>query len=559
MNNSDEEKGASVRHRIIVAFIIILIFGAVICGIVTNELNERTRNRSEYDHVIIIGIDGAGAFFKETETPAFDSYFQNGAITYQMAALPPTMSAQGWGSLFYGVEPKTHGISNEVAERVTYQNDDLLSLYRIISDAKPEAENASICAWSAINYGIIDERDKLYRFPSNKAAYISDDEVLSACIQYLDDHNPTLMFVHFNSVDDAGHSNGFGSKEYLEAIRQLDMCLKKLFELIDGKFDMKRTLVILTTDHGGTLDGYHGGCTLPEVMSMFAIKGHSVISNGLIKDMELRDIAPIVLSSLGIEIPQFYTGRIPEGIFDGIGGGDRPSGTAENPSEKYRFHSTIPTPELPDDLSLVKKIVYRNTFDNLIGDEKTAETISTHGYYGNASDFSSYGLSTGVAWNKDWENLSVSFWIKARPTTGDPVIAGNKNWNSGKNQGFILAFQRNGIKCNIADKDGRRFDVQFPLPSDFFDGWTHYLFIINRNEYTITGFCDFEKLFVEDIDNTQIDLESCLSDTPIMIGQDASGNYNYSLPAMIDDFMVFNDAITETEIEQLKEYYDIIL
>ena len=133
------------------------------------------------------------------------------------------------------------------------------------------------------------------------------------------------------------------------------MCLKKLFELIDGKFDMKRTLVILTTDHGGTLDGYHGGCTLPEVMSMFAIKGHSVISNGLIKDMELRDIASIVLSSLGIEIPQFYTGRIPESIFDGIGGGDRPSGTAENPSEKYRFHSTIPTPELPDDLSLVKK------------------------------------------------------------------------------------------------------------------------------------------------------------------------------------------------------------
>ncbi len=81
---------------------------------------------------------------------------------------------------------------------------------------------------------------------------------------------------------------------------------------------------MLIADHGGTnpgdgKGGSHGGWTDAEKYVTFAAKGKGII-NGSIKEMNIRDLASIILYSLGIDLPGFdekhWTSQIPEGLFE---------------------------------------------------------------------------------------------------------------------------------------------------------------------------------------------------------------------------------------------------
>ncbi|MBQ3592402.1 MAG: alkaline phosphatase family protein, partial [Clostridia bacterium] len=76
-----------------------------------------------YKHVIVVGIDGAGAFIKDADTPHFDRIFADGAVTYQALASNPTISAECWGSMLLGVGPEVHKLTNGIVSSTPYPTD----------------------------------------------------------------------------------------------------------------------------------------------------------------------------------------------------------------------------------------------------------------------------------------------------------------------------------------------------------------------------------------------------------------------------------------------------
>ena len=45
--------------------------------------NSNLNETAGYRHVVVVGVDGAGGWFKDADTPNFDRIFQNGAVTYR--------------------------------------------------------------------------------------------------------------------------------------------------------------------------------------------------------------------------------------------------------------------------------------------------------------------------------------------------------------------------------------------------------------------------------------------------------------------------------------------
>ncbi len=61
-----------------------------------------------------------------------------------------------------------------------------------------------------------------------------------------------LTFVHFGHADVIGHTAGFMSPAYLDAVAQVDALVGKLLHAIETHPELAGTVVVLTADHGGS-------------------------------------------------------------------------------------------------------------------------------------------------------------------------------------------------------------------------------------------------------------------------------------------------------------------
>ncbi len=276
----------------------------------------------KYSHIVVIGVDGAGSWFKDADTPNFDKIFKNGAITYNALSSKPTISAECWGSMLIGVGPEVHKLTNKRVSVLPYPVwSNHPTVFRRIRKAYPKAELGSYCDWNPINKGIVEKG-----LGVNKQT-AKDKELTPLVCSYICEKKPDFLFVHFDSVDGAGHSNGYGTENHIKAINSVDKLIADVYSAVKGAGILDDTLFMVIADHGGTNDekgkGSHGGWTDEEKYVTFAAVGKD-INSGEMGEMNIRDLAAIVLYALGIDIPAFnekgWTSQIPKGLFSDYDG-----------------------------------------------------------------------------------------------------------------------------------------------------------------------------------------------------------------------------------------------
>ena len=277
-------------------------------------------SKQAYSHVIVIGIDGAGSFIQQAVTPHFDRIFANGAVTYRALASRPTISAECWGSMLIGVGPEVHGLTNSIVSSTPYPIDSPFpSLFKRIRKVMPDAPLGSFCDWNPITNGIVENNLHVSHHSCR------DTELTPIICDYIRAEKPTFLFVQMDSVDGAGHGNGYGTPNHLKRIHEVDVLVNDIHKAATEAGMIENTLFIVIADHGGTNPGTgkgsHGGWSDEEKYVTFAATGKGVC-HSVIEEMNIRDLSAIVLYALGIEAPAFdengWTSQIPAGLFADI-------------------------------------------------------------------------------------------------------------------------------------------------------------------------------------------------------------------------------------------------
>ncbi|WP_040212939.1 alkaline phosphatase family protein [Clostridium polynesiense] len=277
-----------------------------------------------YKRTLIIGIDGTGnAFYPNApyygnstidtvrSTPFINSLFEKGAVTHNSMVDMPSNSAPGWiaalhGYSFYEADSK-YQIINETAESKPYPSDSPYpSIFKIAKQEQPNRRAASFSNWSGINTGII-ENNIGAEFFSGK-----DDEVTSQLIDYIKSgkaKESSMLYVHLNDVDYAGHTAGWFGDEFYKALTAKDKNVKDIVNAMEEANLLEDSLIILTTDHGGRDMGH--GNEHPETMTTFiSFYGPTIPSNKLLDGGKQKDIPTIISKAMGYKPADTWTGTL---------------------------------------------------------------------------------------------------------------------------------------------------------------------------------------------------------------------------------------------------------
>lgn len=252
--------------------------------------------------VLLIGVDGCRPdSLLAANTPVIDALIAGGAYTDSSRAQDPTLSGPNWASMLTGVTPAKHGVIDNTfvgSDFATYPH-----FFEHIKAMRPGAFTASIAQWSAIDTQIVSGADL-------SVGGITDDQVALQAADLLINGDPTVVFLHVNDVDLAGHAFGFASSvpQYIAAIQATDARIGTVISALHqrtatGLRSYEDWLVIVSTDHGGILRN-HGGTTMQEERTFVVLSGPSIQHGVAIPGpVDIVDVPATVLDHLGITPP----------------------------------------------------------------------------------------------------------------------------------------------------------------------------------------------------------------------------------------------------------------
>ncbi|MGW7332609.1 alkaline phosphatase family protein [Streptomyces sp. NPDC054840] len=261
--------------------------------------------------VLVIGIDGAVLDrVKAADAPHLNGLMAQGLTarsTLYAAPLAATSSGPGWSTVATGVWPDKHGVKDNSFTGKNYAAyPDFLTR---IENAKPALNTYAAADWEPItstdqNGPIFSSKvDKRLSLKGDRDGYRTEDQkIAAAAAAELRDRNPDAAFVYLGEIDAAGHSYGAAGQQYLDTIARVDTLVGQLLTAVRNRptYAQENWKILVTTDHGHTDSGGHGGSTLQERGTFVIAKGAGIPAGSVRADVRLADVAATVLAQVGV-------------------------------------------------------------------------------------------------------------------------------------------------------------------------------------------------------------------------------------------------------------------
>jgi hypothetical protein len=315
------------------------------------------------EHVVIIGLDGMSSWgLQAARTPCMDSLMQNGAYSFSVRAILPSVSTPNWTAMMAGVGPEGTGAINN-----SFVNGALAfpyvamtpgkrfpTIFRIIREQMPDAVMACIHNWP--EFTNMYEADLL----NVDKDYENDSDVAAQSAACIREKKPNFMFCYFTDPDHTMHGKGHLSPAYLDIIETLDGYVQTIVDAVHEAGIADKTVFMLMSDHGGLFYA-HGGNSHEELATPFIFSGKGVKKNYLIRQQMYRyDLAADIAFALGLTTPQQWVGRPARPAYEGF----------DEPANLWPSADVLPSPAF-----LTKEINESFTYGGLWIDEPATVNI----------------------------------------------------------------------------------------------------------------------------------------------------------------------------------------
>ncbi|NQZ29566.1 MAG: alkaline phosphatase family protein [Mycoplasmatales bacterium] len=304
--------------------------------------------------VVWIGIDGFSAnVWKQHKTPNIAKLISNSNYSLDAQDIMPSKTYPNWTALFTSMKPNKTGIqsnpgsifNSKLIKKPTKWNSDGKGVAYSIFDAIKEQTNSKssfiyplvknfnitniISKGSAELYfaegrtkGLSKEKIKMEEFvkdknisSSSKVAYIlselTDYDSIAKAGEFLVNGKSDFIFSYVTGLDIRGHAFGWGSKEYIEYLNQVDSYIGLLINKIKNYNKFKNTIFVLTADHGGVINKKtHGEDTLDERTVPIIIHNRNQKTPLNLGKISNLDVAPTLSKLLDLKQCKDWEGKI---------------------------------------------------------------------------------------------------------------------------------------------------------------------------------------------------------------------------------------------------------
>jgi arylsulfatase A-like enzyme len=264
------------------------------------------------EHVVVIGVDGLSPEgIRRAKTPVLHRMMAEGASTLHARGVMPTVSSPNWASMIMGAGPEQHGVlSNDwqpgagpVMPTEVGPGGIFPTIFGQLRQQKPSSKIACFHDWG--DFGRLVERGVCDKIVHTKGPV----ETTNQAIAYLKDQKPTLLFIHLDHVDHAGHQHGHGTAEYDKAVAEADHLIDEVLAALSDAGIADQSVVLVSSDHGGKGKG-HGGNTMGELEIPWIFYGHGVArGRELSARVNTYDTAATIAHVLGVTPPKCWIGR----------------------------------------------------------------------------------------------------------------------------------------------------------------------------------------------------------------------------------------------------------
>ncbi|WP_174250465.1 alkaline phosphatase family protein [Streptomyces globosus] len=263
--------------------------------------------------VLVIGLDGAVLDrVKAAAAPHLKGLMAQGLTAESLLYANPmaaTSSGPGWSTVATGVWPDKHGVRDNSFTGKNYTaHPDFLTR---VENSAPHLNTYAAADWEPVtstdqNGPIFSAKvDKRLSLKGDRDGYRSEDpKVAAAAAAELRGGNPDAAFVYLGEIDAAGHSSGAASQAYLDAVARVDALVGQLLAAVGQRptLAQENWTILVTTDHGHTPSGGHGGSGPAERGTFVLAKGAGIPAGSVRHDVRAVDVAATALAHLGVSV-----------------------------------------------------------------------------------------------------------------------------------------------------------------------------------------------------------------------------------------------------------------